>query len=154
VRRNHLSARADDRGTPKPTETAPPEPEPPREAPVWEGTCTVTFPKCLLRCRPMLPSLRQLSLAILVLLSSPAGAGESLFVFIPRADSPGNDYSRIEHLTFDECAHSCDVDTKCNAFTYNQLNDECLLKTAVNQWVQFYAWSITGVKLSQGLQNE
>jgi hypothetical protein len=46
------------------------------------------------------------------------------------------------------------VDTKCNAFTYNQLNDECLLKTAVNQWVQFYAWSITGVKLSQGLQNE
>ncbi len=102
----------------------------------------------------MLPSLRQLSLAILVLLSSPAGAGESLFVFIPRADSPGNDYSRIEHLTFDECAHSCDVDTKCNAFTYNRLNDECLLKTAVNQWVQFYAWSITGVKLSQGLPNE
>jgi hypothetical protein len=24
----------------------------------------------------------------------------------------------------------------------------------VNQWVQFYAWSITGVKLSQGLPNE
>jgi hypothetical protein len=24
----------------------------------------------------------------------------------------------------------------------------------VNQWAQFYAWSITGVKLSQGLPNE
>jgi hypothetical protein len=102
----------------------------------------------------MMLSLRQLTLAILVLLSSPAGAGESLFVFIPRADSPGNDYTRIEHFTFDECAHSCDVDTKCNAFTYNQLNDVCFLKTAVNQWVQFYGWSITGVKLSQGLLNQ
>ena len=67
---------------------------------------------------------------------------------------PGNDYTRIEHFTFDECAHSCDLDTKCNAFTYNQLDDVCFLKTAVNQWVQFYAWSITGVKLSQGLPNE
>jgi hypothetical protein len=102
----------------------------------------------------MLLCLRQSTLAILMLLSSPAVAGESLFVFIPRADSPGNDYTRIEHFTFDECAHSCDSDTKCNAFTYNQLDDVCFLKTAVNQWVQFYAWSITGVKLSQGLPNE
>ncbi len=85
----------------------------------------------------MLLCLRQSTLAILMLLSSPAVAGESLFVFIPRADSPGNDYTRIEHFTFDECAHSCDLDTKCNAFTYNQLDDVCFLKTAVNQWVQF-----------------
>lgn len=37
----------------------------------------------------MAVSLRQSTFAILLLLSSPAVAGESLFVFIPRADSPG-----------------------------------------------------------------
>ena len=46
----------------------------------------------------MLLCLRQSTLAILMLLSSPAVAGESLFVFIPRADSPGNDYTRIRTL--------------------------------------------------------
>ena len=69
------------------------------------------------------------------------------FVFVPQADSPGNDYSRIDNFSFDECQHSCDGDTACNAFTYNQVHGVCFLKTAANQWTKFYTWAITGIKL-------
>ena len=70
-----------------------------------------------------------------------------VFVFVPRTDSPGNDYTKIDCFTFDDCARSCDADTACNAFTYNQINSVCFLKHAANQWVTFYAWAITGIKL-------
>lgn len=87
-------------------------------------------------------------LALLVLIAGPAMAQESQFVFVPRADSPGNDYSRIDHFSFDDCQHSCANDINCNAFTYNQLNSVCFLKSTANQWVQFYGWSITGIKVT------
>ena len=72
---------------------------------------------------------------------------QNVFVFVPRTDSPGNDYTRIDRFTFDDCARSCDADTACNAFTCNQINSVYFLKHAANQWVTFYAWAITGIKL-------
>jgi hypothetical protein len=56
----------------------------------------------------------RLTIAMLIALSTPTSAQQSAFVFVPRADSPGNDYSRIEHFSFEECQHSCDADSACN----------------------------------------
>ena len=70
------------------------------------------------------------------------------FFVIPRADSPGNDYFKITLFTYEECQHNCEADKECNAFTYNQARSVCFLKRAVNQWTNFSAWAITGIKLS------
>jgi hypothetical protein len=92
--------------------------------------------------------MKRLILAILITFAGPATANESLFVFVPHADSPGNDYSKIKHSSFEECQTSCETDTACNAFTYNQAQNACFLKRAASQWTTFYAWGITGIKLS------
>ena len=78
----------------------------------------------------------------------PATAVESTFVFVPYADSPGNDYKKIDHFSFDDCVRAAITIRPCNAFTYNQANHVCFLKSAANQWTTFYAWAITGIKLS------
>jgi hypothetical protein len=95
-----------------------------------------------------LPAAFFTTIAITFMLASPAIASEREFIFVSQADSPGNDYSRIDHFTFEECQHSCEVDTACNAFTYNRAQGVCFLKRAANQWTTFYAWAITGIKLS------
>jgi hypothetical protein len=82
----------------------------------------------------------------------PASASRSSgpsFVLISQADSPGNDYSRIDHFSFEECRSSCAGDDGCNAFTYNHARGVCFLKRAPNQWTNFYAWASTGIKLSR-----
>ena len=66
---------------------------------------------------------------------------------VPKADSPGNDYSRIDNFSFEDCRRACANDFQCNAFTYNQAKYVCFLKTAPNQWVSLYAWAITGIKV-------
>ena len=86
--------------------------------------------------------------SITSMLVAPAMAGYSNFVFAQQADSPGNDYKRIGGLSFDECVHSCDADTECNAFTYNQLKRTCFLKSAATQWTIIRLGAITGIKLS------
>jgi FtsZ-interacting cell division protein ZipA len=70
------------------------------------------------------------------------------FLIIPQADSPGNDYSRIDHFSYENCRNSCEADDGCNPFTYNHAQSVCFLKRAANQWTTFYAWAITGIKLS------
>jgi hypothetical protein len=70
------------------------------------------------------------------------------FVILPQADSPGNDYSRIDHFSFENCRSSCEADDGCNAFTYNHARGVCFLKLAANQWTSFYASAISGIKLS------
>jgi hypothetical protein len=75
------------------------------------------------------------------------GNGTS-FIVLPRADSPGSDYSRIDHFSLEECQGSCEADEGCNAFTYNLARGVCFLKRAANQWTNFHAWAITGIKLS------
>jgi S1-C subfamily serine protease len=75
-------------------------------------------------------------------------SGGSSFVLISQADSVGNDYSRIDHFSFEECRSSCAADDGCNAFTYNHARGVCFLKDAPNQWTTFYAWATTGIKLS------
>jgi mono/diheme cytochrome c family protein len=82
------------------------------------------------------------------LVTATQGDTRSYFVIIPRADSPGNDYFRITLFTLEECQHSCEADKECNAFTYNQAHNVCFFKRAANQWTKFYAWAITGIKLS------
>jgi PAN domain len=86
--------------------------------------------------------------SITSMLVAPAMAGYSNFVFAQQADSPGNDYKRIGGLSFDECVHSCDADTACNAFTYNQLKRICFLKSAAAQWTIITLGAITGIRLS------
>jgi hypothetical protein len=87
-------------------------------------------------------------LAVLLLVSTgPVLAQPCPFVFIPKADSSGNDYTRIDEFSFEDCRKACANDFKCNAFTYNQLKDVCFLKTAPNQWLSIYAWSVTGIKI-------
>ena len=73
---------------------------------------------------------------------------EKIFVFVSQADSPGNDYSKTVHSTFEKCVLSCERDTQCNAFTYNQIKSECFLKTAPAQWTVIRLGAITGIRLS------
>jgi hypothetical protein len=81
-----------------------------------------------------------------------AGASQSggpSFVIVAQADTPGNDYSRINNSSFEDCRSRCEADDGCNAFTYNHGRGVCFLKRAVNQWTTFYAWASTGIKLSR-----
>jgi hypothetical protein len=87
-------------------------------------------------------------LAIMLTIAAPAIAGETSFVFIPRADSPGNDYSSLGDSSFDECARKCDEQPECKAFTFNQFDYTCFLKRAAGTATTFHAFAITGVKLS------
>jgi PAN domain len=93
--------------------------------------------------------LRAVSLTGLVLIPlMPAMAAEKMFVFVQQADSPGNDYSRTDHSSFEKCELSCERDVACNAFTYNQIKGECFLKGAPAQWTVIRLGAITGIKLS------
>ena len=83
-----------------------------------------------------------------------AMAAEKMFVFVPQADSPGNDYSRKDHSSFEKCELSCERDVACNAFTYNQIKGECFLKSAPAQWTIIALGAITGIKLSPVLPPE
>lgn len=77
-----------------------------------------------------------------------AGAsGGASFVMLSQTDLPGNDYSQPKDLSMEECRSSCGADDGCHAFTYNLARGECFLKHAANQWTNFYAWGITGIKL-------
>ena len=42
---------------------------------------------------------------------------------LPQADSPGNDYARVDNFSFEDCRSSWDRDDACNAFTYNHARD-------------------------------
>src|SRR5262245_36756802 len=54
----------------------------------------------------------------------------------------------------EECRHGCDRDDGCRAFTYNLARGVCFLKRAANQWTNFNAWAITGIKLTSLQANE
>jgi len=85
-------------------------------------------------------------------LTAPAMAVENGFVFVPRADSPGNDYLRVDNSSIEECERRCDAQRECNAFTYNQIHNVCVLKVWANPQLTFYAFAITGVKLSPSVR--
>ena len=85
---------------------------------------------------------------LLMTIASPGVAGEGSLVFVPRADSPGDDYSSVADSSFDECARRCDEQPQCKAFTFNQFDYTCFLKRAVSTSTTFHAFAITGVKLS------
>jgi hypothetical protein len=87
-----------------------------------------------------------------LMLAAPAMAGENKFVFVPRADSPGNDYLRVENSSLEECERRCDALSECNAFTYNQLHSVCSLKRSANRVTEFYAFAITGIRLSPSVR--
>jgi hypothetical protein len=88
------------------------------------------------------------AISITLVISEQAVAVESMFVFVQEADSPGNDYSRTDHSSFERCELSCERDVACNAFTYNQIKGECFLKKAPAQWTTIRLGAITGIKLS------
>ena len=85
---------------------------------------------------------------VLMLLAAPARASESRFVFVPQADSPGNDYLRLDQSSLEECQRKCDEQSACNAFTYNQRQGVCFLKRAASRVTKFYAFAVTGIKLA------
>jgi hypothetical protein len=99
-----------------------------------------------------LRSVRAAIISTTLILAAPASAGDNKFVFAPQSDSPGNDYSTVENSSFEDCAQKCDAQNQCNAFTYNQLHSECFLKLSANRATMFYAFAITGVKLSPSMQ--
>jgi hypothetical protein len=86
------------------------------------------------------------------MLGTPAMASENNFVFVHRADSPGNDYLRVDHSSLEDCTRRCDAQNECNAFTYNRLHGVCFLKLSGNRLTTFYAFAITGIKLSPTVQ--
>ena len=96
--------------------------------------------------------LRAAIISIAFMLAAPALVDENKFVFVPQGDSPGNDYQRVDHSSFEDCAQRCDAQSQCNAFTYNQLHSECFLKLSANRTTTFYALATTGVKLSPSVQ--
>ena len=75
--------------------------------------------------------------------------GGSYFLIIPKANSPGNDYARLDHFSYEDCRDHCATDNGCNAFTYNHAHGVCFLKRTSHR-TTFYAWAITGIKLSSG----
>jgi hypothetical protein len=96
--------------------------------------------------------LRAAIMSIAFMLAAPVLADENNFVFVRQADSPGNDYQRVDNSSFEDCAQRCDTQTQCNAFTYNQLHSECFLKLSANRATTFHALATTGVKLSPSVQ--
>jgi mono/diheme cytochrome c family protein len=82
------------------------------------------------------------------MVTAPASAGENKFVFVPRTDSPGNDLLRVNNSSSEDCARRCEADNDCNTFTYNQRHGACFLKRSANRELAFYAFAITGLKLS------
>ena len=88
-----------------------------------------------------------------MLLAAPARASENRFVFVPQADSPGNDYLRVEPSSLEECERRCDEESACNAFTYNQRHGVCFLKRSANRFTKFYAFAVTGIKLSPSVES-
>lgn len=103
--------------------------------------------------------IRQVCIACVVVISTacilaaPSKASETKFVFVPQADSPGNDYLRVDHTSLGACERNCEAQSACNAFTYNQLHGVCFLKHSVNQFTTFYAFAVTGIKLSPSTQS-
>jgi serine protease Do len=93
------------------------------------------------------------TISIALLLVAPALGGQDRFVFIPRADSPGNDYLKVDNSSFDDCVRRCDAHSACNAFTYNQRHGVCFLKRSANRSTTFYAFAVTGIKLSPSLDS-
>ena len=83
-----------------------------------------------------------------LMVTAPALAGENKFVFVPRTDSPGNDLRRVHNSSFEDCARRCEAENDCNTFTYNQRHGACFLKRSANRELAFYAFAITGLKLS------
>ena len=81
------------------------------------------------------------------LVSAPQSDTGSHFVIIPRTDSPGNDYFRVTLFTLEDCQRNCEADKECQAFSYNQARSVCNFKRAANEWIKFYPWAITGIRL-------
>ena len=90
-------------------------------------------------------------LASVLSLAAPASAGDSDFVFVPRADIPGNDLLKVDGSSFEDCAQKCDARRDCNAFTYNQLDNVCFLKYAANRTTSLHVFAITGIRLSPSM---
>ena len=90
---------------------------------------------------------------VFILLAATATASENRFVFVPQADSPGNDYLRVDPSSLEECERRCDEQSACNAFTYNQRHGVCFLKRSANRSTKFYAFAITGIKLSPSVES-
>ena len=97
-------------------------------------------------------ALRAAIISIAFMRAAPVLADENKFVFVPQEDSPGNDYHRLDNSSFEDCAQRCDAERQCNAFTFNQLHNECFLKLSANRATTFYALATTGVKLSPSMQ--
>ena len=97
-------------------------------------------------------ALRAAIISIAFMRAAPVLADENKFVFVPQEDSPGNDYQRLDNSSFEDCAQRCDAERQCNAFTFNQLHNECFLKLSANRATTFYALATTGVKLSPSMQ--
>ncbi len=98
--------------------------------------------------RPMWVVCAAIISTVLIILAAPAGASENRFVFVPQADSPGNDYLRADGSSLEECERRCDEQSACNAFTYNQRKGVCFLKRAASRFTKFYAFAVTGIKLA------
>jgi hypothetical protein len=90
-------------------------------------------------------------MATMVVLAAPATAADNTFVQIPRADSPGNDYLKLDLPSIEACEGKCAADSACNAFTYNELESACFLKLVANPVITFYAFATTGVKLAPSM---
>jgi PAN domain len=93
-------------------------------------------------------TIRAAIISTTLILVAPGAASENSFVFVPQADSPGNDYLKVDNSSFEDCARRCDAESECNAFTFNRLHSICFLKLSANRTTTFYALAITGVKLS------
>ena len=80
-----------------------------------------------------------------LMLTAPGMASENSFVFVPQADSPGNDYLRMDHSSLEQCARNCDAQNSCNAFTYNKLHGVCFLKRSANRSAALLKLVTTGI---------
>jgi hypothetical protein len=96
-------------------------------------------------------ALRAVIILIALTLAAPGFAGENDFVFVPQTDVPGNDLLKVDNSSFEDCARRCDARSDCNAFTYNQSYSVCFLKYAANRVTSFYAFAITGIRLSPSM---
>jgi PAN domain len=96
-------------------------------------------------------AIRGIVVSAVLALAAPALAGESDFVFVPRADITGNDLLKVDNTTFEDCAKTCDARRDCNAFTYNQIDSSCFLKYAANRTTDFYVTASSGIRLAPSM---
>lgn len=83
----------------------------------------------------------------LTLFASPVIAQDSIEL-VYNVQHPGGDYTSFQAINAEECAHKCEISSRCQAFDYHKSDSSCWLKDMVYQ-SRAYQGVVSGIKRRQ-----